>query len=178
MKDEDRSFRERLKKKRAEFGLTPGQLAIAVGVTEGAIRQMESGQTKSASFATGVKLALALNCDPFWLATGRPAPDLASQKWTFGGPLLSNPPPFLHKRPLPGNPPPRLPAASSEAETEPLSPTRREFQRLQSAVLTLGQKLGLAAELEGLLLQEIPASEATPPAKAKRSRRASGDRKG
>jgi transcriptional regulator with XRE-family HTH domain len=55
--------------------MTPSGLAHAVGVTEGAIRQMESGQTKSASFAIGLRLARVLGVTPWYLATGEEAPD-------------------------------------------------------------------------------------------------------
>jgi len=66
--------------------MTPSALAHAVNVTEGAIRQMESGQTKSASFLVGLKLSHVLGVSPWFLATGRdaptetesPAPDRAS----------------------------------------------------------------------------------------------------
>ena len=51
--------------------MTVSQLAIAVRVTEGAIRQMESGQTKSASFLTGLRLAATLEVTPWYLATGQ-----------------------------------------------------------------------------------------------------------
>jgi transcriptional regulator with XRE-family HTH domain len=50
--------------------MTPSALAHAVGVTEGAIRQMESGQTKSASFVVGLKLARVFEVTPWYLATG------------------------------------------------------------------------------------------------------------
>jgi transcriptional regulator with XRE-family HTH domain len=68
------SFGERLRSLRTRRHLTPSALAHAVGVTEGAIRQMESGQTKSASFVVGLKLAHALDVTPWYLATGRDAP--------------------------------------------------------------------------------------------------------
>ena len=66
--------------------MTPSALAHAVNVTEGAIRQMESGQTKSASFLVGLKLSHVFGVSPWFLATGRdgptetesPAPDRAS----------------------------------------------------------------------------------------------------
>jgi transcriptional regulator with XRE-family HTH domain len=45
-------------------------LAYRVGVTEGAIRQMESGRTKSANFTLGLKLSQVLDVDPWLLATG------------------------------------------------------------------------------------------------------------
>ena len=53
--------------------MTPSSLAHAVGVTEGAIRQMESGQTKSASFVIGLRIADALGVTPWFLATGEDA---------------------------------------------------------------------------------------------------------
>ncbi len=55
--------------------MTPSALARAVDVTEGAIRQMESGQTKSASFAVGLRLARALKVTPWFLATGDESAD-------------------------------------------------------------------------------------------------------
>ena len=68
------SFAERLRSLRTHRQLTPSALAHAVGITEGAIRQMESGQTKSASFLVGLKLAHTLGVTPWYLATGRDAP--------------------------------------------------------------------------------------------------------
>lgn len=68
------TFRDRLRTLRTRRRLTPSALAHAVGVTEGAIRQMESGQTKKPSFETGVKLAHVLGVTPAYLATGREDP--------------------------------------------------------------------------------------------------------
>jgi transcriptional regulator with XRE-family HTH domain len=68
------SFGDRLRTLRTRRHLTPSSLAHAVGVTEGAIRQMESGQTKSASFLVGLKLSHVLGVSPWFLATGRDAP--------------------------------------------------------------------------------------------------------
>ena len=65
------TFGERLRSLRTRRHLTPSALAHAVGVTEGAIRQMESGQTKSASFLIGLKLAEVLGVTATFLATGR-----------------------------------------------------------------------------------------------------------
>jgi len=65
------TFGDRLRSLRTKRHLTPSALAHAVGVTEGAIRQMESGQTKSASFIVGLKLAHFLEVTPWYLATGR-----------------------------------------------------------------------------------------------------------
>lgn len=61
---------DRLRALRTRRRLTPSALAHAVGVTEGSIRQMESGQTKSASFLVGLKLARLFEVTPWYLATG------------------------------------------------------------------------------------------------------------
>ena len=63
-------FGERLRRLRIEHGLSCSQLARRVGVTEGAIRQMERGQTKIASFVVGLRLARELDADAWYLATG------------------------------------------------------------------------------------------------------------
>jgi transcriptional regulator with XRE-family HTH domain len=68
------SFGDRLRSLRTRRRLSPSALAHAVGVTEGAIRQMESGQTKSASFLIGLKLANVLGVTAWFLATGRDDP--------------------------------------------------------------------------------------------------------
>jgi transcriptional regulator with XRE-family HTH domain len=65
------TFGERLRTLRERRKMTVSQLAIAVRITEGAIRQMESGQTKSASFITGLRLASTLEVTPWFLATGQ-----------------------------------------------------------------------------------------------------------
>jgi transcriptional regulator with XRE-family HTH domain len=64
------TFGERLRTLRERRKMTVSQLAIAVRITEGAIRHMESGQTKSASFITGLRLAATLEVTPWFLATG------------------------------------------------------------------------------------------------------------
>lgn len=65
-------FGERLRRLRIARGLSCAQLAHRVGVTEGAIRQMESGQTKMASFVIGLRLAKALGTGAWYLANGIP----------------------------------------------------------------------------------------------------------
>ncbi|HEY0394800.1 MAG TPA: helix-turn-helix transcriptional regulator [Candidatus Elarobacter sp.] len=64
------TFGDRLRKYRTAHSLSASDLAYRVGVTEGAIRQIESGRTKSASFTLGLKLAKALGVEPWVLATG------------------------------------------------------------------------------------------------------------
>ena len=63
-------FRERLRALREQRGLRVRQLASAVGVTDGAIRQMESGQTKLSSFAVGLMLSRELHVNPWYLCFG------------------------------------------------------------------------------------------------------------
>ena len=64
------SFGERLRRLRIARTVSCAQLAHRVGVTEGAIRQMESGQTKMASFVIGLRLAKELGTDAWYLANG------------------------------------------------------------------------------------------------------------
>jgi transcriptional regulator with XRE-family HTH domain len=64
------SFQERLRTLREERGLRAGELASAVGVSDGAIRQMESGQTKISSFAVGLRLSRELHVSPWYLCFG------------------------------------------------------------------------------------------------------------
>jgi len=63
-------FGRRLRRLRLARGLSCSQLAYRVGVTEGAIRQMESGQTKIASFVIGLRLAQELGATAWYLAVG------------------------------------------------------------------------------------------------------------
>lgn len=63
-------FGERLRRLRVARAISCAHLAHRVGVTEGAIRQMESGQTKMASFVIGLRLAKELGTDAWYLANG------------------------------------------------------------------------------------------------------------
>jgi transcriptional regulator with XRE-family HTH domain len=64
------TFRERLRRLRDERGLRVGDLAGASRVTEAAIRKMETGETKSASFAVGLMLSRELHVNPWYLCFG------------------------------------------------------------------------------------------------------------
>jgi transcriptional regulator with XRE-family HTH domain len=64
------TFRERLRRLRNERGLRVGDLAGACRVTEAAIRKMESGETKSASFGVGLMLSRELRVNPWYLCFG------------------------------------------------------------------------------------------------------------
>jgi transcriptional regulator with XRE-family HTH domain len=61
---------ERVKELRERKGMTPAQLAAKAGVTDGAITQIEAGETKDPRFSTGLRIARALDASPFWLAFG------------------------------------------------------------------------------------------------------------
>lgn len=64
----------RIKRLRKAKGLTAARLAERVGITENALRKLESGDSKEPRFSTGVRLARALNVDAVALAahTGTP----------------------------------------------------------------------------------------------------------
>ena len=66
------TFQERLRSLRERRGLRVGELASVVGVTDTAIRQMESGQTKMASFAVGLMLSRELGVNSWYLCFGEP----------------------------------------------------------------------------------------------------------
>lgn len=64
------TFGERLARLRSEKGMRPTDLAHRVGMTEGAIRHLESGHTKQPSLSVGIKIAKALDVTPEYLAFG------------------------------------------------------------------------------------------------------------
>jgi transcriptional regulator with XRE-family HTH domain len=63
-------FGDRLRRLREEQGFSIATLAVEVGVSEGAIRQMETGNVKSPSLLVGLRLAHRLGVDPYELALG------------------------------------------------------------------------------------------------------------
>jgi transcriptional regulator with XRE-family HTH domain len=65
--EESTEFGKRLRQRREELKLTVGKLAQLAGLTEGAIRQMESGQTKNAILPNGLMIAHVLSVSPWWL---------------------------------------------------------------------------------------------------------------
>jgi len=72
---------ERIHARRREIGISASRLASAAGVTENAIRKLESGETAEPRFHTGMRIAQALEMSPEELA-GAPgrassAPELA-----------------------------------------------------------------------------------------------------
>jgi transcriptional regulator with XRE-family HTH domain len=68
--DMSETFAARLRRVREEKGFTVPDLAAAVGVSPGAIRQLESGQSKNPGFALGLRIADRLSVDPHYLALG------------------------------------------------------------------------------------------------------------
>lgn len=79
------ALKHRLRRLRERAGHTPSSLAHAVGVTEGAVRQMESGQTKSPSFPVGILLAHELGVTPEFLAFGQDGVPLGDAAQHQGG---------------------------------------------------------------------------------------------
>ena len=63
-------FGKRVKRLREETGTTIATLALEVGVSEGSIRQIETGAVKFPSFIVGLRLARYLDVDPYYLALG------------------------------------------------------------------------------------------------------------
>jgi transcriptional regulator with XRE-family HTH domain len=64
------SFGDRLRRLRVARGFRVTDVAYAAGLTEGSIRQLESGQTKSVSLPVGLRIAKSLGVSPEYLATG------------------------------------------------------------------------------------------------------------
>jgi transcriptional regulator with XRE-family HTH domain len=64
------SFSDRVRRLREERGTSIAALAIEIGVSEGTIRQLESGNVKNPGFALGLRLAHHLGVDPYYLALG------------------------------------------------------------------------------------------------------------
>ncbi len=64
------TFGERLRRLRLARNMRVVEVAYAAGITEGAIRQVESGQTKMASLVVGLRLAKLFGVTPDYLATG------------------------------------------------------------------------------------------------------------
>lgn len=61
---------DRIRGLRLERGLTIADLASSVGVSQGAIRQLEAGTTKSPGLMLGLRIADCLSADPWYLALG------------------------------------------------------------------------------------------------------------
>jgi predicted nucleotidyltransferase/DNA-binding Xre family transcriptional regulator len=64
----------RIRACRLARGLSASALAVRAGVTENAIRKIESGDSKEPRFSTGVRIASALGVDPSELVDAAPKP--------------------------------------------------------------------------------------------------------
>ncbi len=64
------TFGDRLRRLREAAGFSIKTLAEEAGVTEGAIRQLETGGVQNPSFAVGLRIATAVKADPYELAFG------------------------------------------------------------------------------------------------------------
>lgn len=65
---------QRIRKLRLERKLTQGQLAKAIGITQGSLTQLETGKSKSPASTTLTELARVFEVDPDWLMTGKGSP--------------------------------------------------------------------------------------------------------
>lgn len=65
---------ERLKQARLRLGLTQMQLAAKARLGQSAISSLESGNSRWAQSPNLLKLAIALDVDPYWLETGLEGP--------------------------------------------------------------------------------------------------------
>lgn len=66
----DETFGQRIHRLRVARGLRVPDLAHASGLTECAVRHLESGQTNGASLIVGLHMSRYLNVSPDYLATG------------------------------------------------------------------------------------------------------------
>jgi len=64
----------RVRRMREAQGITIAGLADTCRVSEGAIRQVETGGVKSPSLILGLRMAKALGVQPYWLGTGEETP--------------------------------------------------------------------------------------------------------
>lgn len=80
-------FGARLRRLREARGLKLTTLAMRVGLTEAAIRQLEIGRTREPRLADGMRLADALGADPRYLAFVRAR--TRARTWSGGWPWSS-----------------------------------------------------------------------------------------
>src|SRR5579863_2764811 len=70
MEHTTRSLGKVIKRLRKTKGLTADALARSVGITENAIRKIESGESKEPRFSTGLRMAAVLGVSPLQLTGG------------------------------------------------------------------------------------------------------------
>ena len=64
----------RIKHMREQRGMTQPELAEAIGIKQPSMSDIESGKSKSPSAINLLKIAHALDANPWWLATGEGEP--------------------------------------------------------------------------------------------------------
>jgi transcriptional regulator with XRE-family HTH domain len=62
---------DRLRESREGQGMPIRTLAEACGISEGMVRKIEGDDVKNPSLIVGLRIAKALDVDPYWLATGQ-----------------------------------------------------------------------------------------------------------
>ena len=80
---EPKTLADRITVRRVELGLTQADLARIAGVSEAAVSQWESGQTKNLKNAHLFVVADFLNVSPRWLATGQGDKQAAASKTAY-----------------------------------------------------------------------------------------------
>jgi transcriptional regulator with XRE-family HTH domain len=65
---------DRVRRLREDQGITIAALTATCRVSEGAIRQVETGAVKSPSLLLALRLSKALGVQPYWLGTGDDPP--------------------------------------------------------------------------------------------------------
>lgn len=68
MPEQPKNFGERVKKRRIDLGLSQGFVAAESGLQQTDISKIETGRIKSTSCI--LRLATALQCNPYWLEFG------------------------------------------------------------------------------------------------------------
>jgi transcriptional regulator with XRE-family HTH domain len=68
------SLGARVRHVREARGVTLASLADTCRVSEGAIRQIETGAVERPSLLLGLRIANALGVEPYWLGTGEATP--------------------------------------------------------------------------------------------------------
>ncbi|MBV8369504.1 MAG: helix-turn-helix domain-containing protein [Candidatus Eremiobacteraeota bacterium] len=61
---------ERIREARVAKGLSVGQLSQRIGITEDALRKIESGNTQQPAFVVGLRIAAEVTVNPFFLGFG------------------------------------------------------------------------------------------------------------
>ena|SRR5947209_363323 len=71
MDDDPSTIGDRVRRAREEQGLSVPAFALACGVSDKYLRQIENNVVRAPSLALGLRIAKVLDVDPYWLATGK-----------------------------------------------------------------------------------------------------------